>query len=141
KRSWSPDVDGTDRWGSCQLAAADVAAPLANAPLYAAHPPLLHSPRQLGCTLCHGGQGRATTAKAAHGDVEHWDEPLLPRGYEEAGCGSCHSGLKVGSPALIKKGQSVVAEVKCVTCHHDSAAPDLATIGLHGFRADWHAKH
>jgi mono/diheme cytochrome c family protein len=141
KQIWSPELDVTDRCGSCHLAAADVAAPLKEAPLFAAHPPVPHAPRQLGCTLCHGGQGRATTQTAAHGDVAHWDEPLLPRGYEQAGCGSCHSGLNVGAPAAIKKGQAVVAEVKCASCHHDAVAPDLAGIGLRAFRADWHAKH
>ena len=33
--------------------------------------------QEFGCTSCHGGQGFATTTAGAHGDVEHWDEPLL----------------------------------------------------------------
>jgi mono/diheme cytochrome c family protein len=141
KQIWSPDLEVTDRCGSCHLAAGDFAAPVAGAPLYAAHPPIPHNPRQLGCTLCHGGQGRATTAEAAHGNVAHWDEPMLPHGYEQAGCGSCHSGLQIGNAARIAKGKSLVAEVKCNGCHHDNLAPALDTMGLHDFRGDWHAQH
>jgi mono/diheme cytochrome c family protein len=137
---WKPELDVTDRCGSCHLAAAG-AAPL-DGKLFAAHPPTPHDPRQLGCTPCHGGQGRASSAVAAHGHVEHWDEPMLPKGYVEAGCGTCHSGLKIGPQKLIDKGRSVAAEVKCDGCHHvGGMTRDLAGIGLHGFRADWHAKH
>ena len=142
KQIWKPDLEVTDRCGSCHLGAADAAAPLADDPLYAAHPPIPHDPRQLGCTICHGGQGRATTRAGAHGDVAHWDDPLLERGYAEAGCGTCHSGLKVGPAKLVDKGRALVAEVKCNACHGGgNGAPDLSGIGLHGFRADWHAKH
>lgn len=141
KQIWRPDLDVTDRCGSCHLAAADVVVPVAGAPLYAAHPHIPHEPRQLGCTICHGGQGRATTKQAAHGHVAHWDDPLLPHGYEEAGCGTCHSGLKVGPAALVDKGRSVVAEVKCAGCHDGSGARALDGVGLRGFRADWHQKH
>jgi mono/diheme cytochrome c family protein len=140
KQIWTPELEVTDRCGSCHLAAGDVAAPLAGTPLYAAHPPVPHEPRHFGCTICHGGQGRATTETAAHGHVQHWDDPLLERGYAEAGCGTCHSGLKVGPQKLVDKGRALVAEVKCATCH-GNGAPDLGGIGLHGFRADWHAKH
>jgi mono/diheme cytochrome c family protein len=130
---WRPELEVTDRCGSCHLAAAG-AAPL-DGKLFAAHPPTPHDPRQFGCTVCHGGQGRATTAVAAHGNVAHWDEPLLPRGFAEAGCGTCHSGVKIGAQKLADKGRGIFAEVKCASCH------DLSGVGLKGFRADWHAKH
>lgn len=142
KQIWTPELEVTDRCGSCHLAAADAAGPLTGNPLYAAHPPIPHAPRQFGCAVCHGGQGRATSARAAHGLAAHWDEPLLARGYEQAGCGTCHSGLKIGPAKLVDKGRALVAEVKCATCHAaGNGAPDLSTMGLHGFRADWHAKH
>jgi len=142
KQIWTPELEVTDRCGSCHLAAADAAGPLTGNPLYAAHPPIPHSPRQFGCVVCHGGQGRATSERAAHGLARHWDEPLLARGYEQAGCGTCHSGLKIGPAKLVDKGRALVAEVKCATCHAaGNGAPDLSTMGLHGFRADWHAKH
>ena len=142
KQIWTPELEVTDRCGSCHLAQADAAAPLTGRPLFAAHPPIPHSPRQFGCTVCHGGQGRATSKKAAHGQVQHWEEPLLARGYEQAGCGTCHSGLKVGPAKLVDKGRALVAETKCATCHAaGNGAPNLSAVGLHGFRPDWHAKH
>jgi mono/diheme cytochrome c family protein len=137
---WRPELEVTDRCGSCHLAAAG-AAPL-DGELFAAHPPVPHDPRQFGCTVCHGGQGRATSAVAAHGHVPHWDEPMLPRGFAQAGCGTCHSGLKIGAQKLVEKGAKVAAEVKCDGCHRaGGSAPELSGVGLHGFRTDWHAKH
>jgi hypothetical protein len=32
----------------------------------AAHKPVVHSPTEIGCTTCHGGQGQATEKDAAH---------------------------------------------------------------------------
>jgi mono/diheme cytochrome c family protein len=142
KQIWRPELAVVDRCSSCHLGI-DVAPPLAGKPLYAAHPPVPHEPRDMGCTVCHGGQGRATSAAAAHGDPEVWRDPMLPRGFEEAGCGACHSGLKIGSAKLIDAGRKIVDEAKCADCHRVGfeKAPDLSSIGLRGFRADWHAKH
>jgi mono/diheme cytochrome c family protein len=142
KQIWKPELAVVDRCPSCHLGM-DVGAPLAGAPLYAAHPPVPHEPREMGCTVCHGGQGRATSLAAAHGEPELWRDPMLPRGFEEAGCGGCHSGLKIGSAKLIEAGRKVVEGAKCADCHRVGfeKAPDLSTIGLRGFRADWHAKH
>jgi mono/diheme cytochrome c family protein len=141
KQVWKPELDIVDRCGSCHLATVG-AEPIAGDPLYAAHPPIPHDPRELGCTVCHGGQGRATRAADAHGRVEHWSDPLLPRGSEEAGCGTCHSGLRVGSAKLVEQGKKLFAEGKCAGCHDGKhGAPDLGGAGLHGFRPDWHARH
>lgn len=140
RQIWKPELEVADRCGSCHLAA-DGAAPIANEPLFAAHPSVPHAARDFGCTVCHGGQGRATSKAAAHGTVAHWTEPLLPRGFAEAGCGTCHSHLKVPVQKLFEKGRALVETSKCGECHRRAPAPDLGTIGLHGFRADWHQKH
>ena len=34
---------------------------------------------KFGCTSCHGGQGWAVDTADAHGEVAHWEEPLLSR--------------------------------------------------------------
>jgi mono/diheme cytochrome c family protein len=142
KQIWKPELEVVDRCASCHLAA-DGATPLAGEALFAAHPPIPHEPREMGCTVCHGGQGRATTAAAAHGGGTSWNDPLLPKGAAEAGCGTCHTGLKIGPAKLVEAGRKLVEGAKCVDCHGKGleGAPDLSTIGLHGFRADWHAKH
>ena len=43
-----------------------------------------HPIEKYGCTSCHGGQGWAIDAAAAHGPVEHWEEPLLGSQLGEA---------------------------------------------------------
>jgi mono/diheme cytochrome c family protein len=142
RQIWKPELAVVDRCASCHLTA-DGATPLAGDRLFAAHPPVPHEPREMGCTVCHGGQGRATTAAAAHGEVKFWNDPILPRGSAEAGCGTCHSGLKIGPAKVAEIGRTIFEGTKCVDCHRTSVegAPDLSTIGLHGFRPDWHAKH
>jgi mono/diheme cytochrome c family protein len=142
RQIWKPELGVVDRCPSCHLAT-DSAAPIPGHTLYAAHAPIPHEPRDFGCTVCHGGQGRATTAVDAHGNVAEWRDPMLARGYVEAGCGSCHSGLKVGPAKVVETGRGVVENAKCGGCHGKGfeKAPELSTIGLRGFRTDWHAKH
>ena len=58
-----------------------------------AHPGNLlehHPADKFGCTICHLGQGRATTLAAAHGDVPHWPEPMLRGDMVYTSCGRCH---------------------------------------------------
>ncbi len=142
KQIWKPDLEVVDRCASCHLGM-DAADALPGDRLFAAHPPIPHEPREMGCTVCHGGQGRATTAAAAHGQVKFWNDPILPSGLAEAGCGTCHSGLKVGPAKLAQTGRTIFDGAKCEDCHRNGlgGAPDLSTIGLRGFRPDWHAKH
>jgi mono/diheme cytochrome c family protein len=142
KQIWKPELGVVDRCPSCHLAT-DGFEPLSGDKLFAAHPALPHEPREMGCTVCHGGQGRATTAAAAHGEATGWRDPMLPVAFSEAGCGTCHSGLRVGVSDLVEKGRALLATSHCADCHAKGfeKAPLLDTIGLHGFRADWHAKH
>jgi mono/diheme cytochrome c family protein/Na+-transporting methylmalonyl-CoA/oxaloacetate decarboxylase gamma subunit len=143
KQIWRPELDRVDRCGSCHLGMVD-ATPDPHEPLFAAHPAIHHDVRDLGCTVCHGGQGRATSADAAHGEVEFWDEPMLPRAYLEAGCGVCHSGIAVagdvaalgkrfGAPRLVA-GKALSLQLGCRGCHKiggvgGEEGPDLANIG------------
>jgi mono/diheme cytochrome c family protein len=156
KQIWKPELGVVDRCASCHLAT-DGLAPIEGQKLFAAHPAIPHEPREFGCTVCHGGQGRATTAVAAHGDGRSGNEPMLSRGLYEAGCGTCHSNLKMGQAQLVEKGATLVRDSHCRDCHRSGnaaagaatataaagagPAPDLSTIGLHGFRSDWHTKH
>ena len=61
KQIWKPALGVTDRCTTCHLGMGGAAAPIAGHPLFGAHPPIPHDPREFGCTVCHGGQGRATT--------------------------------------------------------------------------------
>jgi mono/diheme cytochrome c family protein len=142
KQIWKPELAVVDRCTTCHVAT-DGDAPVPGDKLFAAHPAIPHEPREMGCTVCHGGQGRATTAAAAHGGGTSWNDPILPKGSAEAGCGTCHTGLKIGPAKLVEAGRTVVQGAKCGDCHDRAVAgaPDLSTIGLRGFRSDWHAKH
>ncbi len=73
-----PELNRVDRCTTCHLAVEDPSyggypQPLAYHPLHEQHPF-----EKFGCTICHRGQGRATTAADAHGNVPHWDQPMLP---------------------------------------------------------------
>jgi mono/diheme cytochrome c family protein len=142
RQIWKPQLATVDRCTSCHLAA-DRAAPLAANKLFAAHPPVSHEPREMGCTICHGGQGRATTAAAAHGAAKFCDDLMLPRGSFEAGCGNCHSGLKVGAAKLVQAGRKIIDGARCGDCHRIGfeRAPDLSAVGLRGFQTNWHIRH
>ncbi|MBI5494155.1 MAG: c-type cytochrome [Deltaproteobacteria bacterium] len=137
QQTWRPELGITDRCGSCHLGM--VGAPLEGDALFAAHPPVVHAPRELGCTVCHGGQGRATTREAAHGNVRFWDEPMLARADFQAGCGSCHTHVRLPAPALAARGAKVVEEQQCGACHQ--ATRRLDTVGLRGITPDWHERH
>ena len=142
---WKPELEVVDRCTSCHVAMGD-AEPMPGRRLFARHPEISHDPREFGCTMCHEGQGRATSEAAAHGDVAHWDDPILRPGTFEAGCGNCHSHIPVPAIALFRRGRQLYADSKCAACHRVEGAggdrgPDLSWVGLAGFRADWYTDH
>lgn len=106
----------------------------------------IHPPEKFGCTPCHGGQGLATTAEDAHGNVPHWEDPLIPAAYYQAGCGSCHTHLKVSGGSLAEYGARLFERNDCFACHRihgrgRGAGPDLSTIGVRPRRGEWHERH
>ncbi len=140
-----PDAGVVDRCQTCHLSHG-AASPLAGDRLFAEHPPIPHEVGQFGCTVCHGGQGRATTKADAHGRVRFWDEPMLDQGMAQAGCGSCHTGLYVPSVALGPRGEDLFRRHDCISCHRvdgvgRGTGPDLSSAGVKGFREDWHQDH
>jgi cytochrome c2 len=151
RQIWIPALGRVDRCVTCHLGyewagtlSASVPPPLAP------HPALpyleAHPFAEFGCTSCHGGQGFATETGAAHGDVEHWDEPLLDgRLAEHYGvsqaeliqmrCNGCHrrEDATAGMEA-INQGKVLFRKNKCLVCHTVEGrgglkAPDLTYIG------------
>ena len=129
-----PDLNRVDRCTTCHLAVDDPSyggypQPLAYHPLHEQHPV-----ERFGCTVCHRGQGRATTAADAHGNVPHWNEPMLPLRYIQASCGKCHQAAdNPGAPELAR-GQQVFEESGCRGCHKLGGAggivgPELDKVG------------
>lgn len=94
-----------------------------------------HAPERFGCTICHGGQGRATRLPAAHGRVAFWREPVLDRDLMGGRCAVCHRGATVPGEPYAGGGRRLFQEFGCQGCHDVdglSAArvgPSLAEIG------------
>lgn len=149
RQVWDPQLGITDRCMTCHMGVnnpnmKDVPQP------YAVHPDFeRHTFQRIGCTVCHEGQGTATTKHAAHVmedlngrygfyDEQHtgWGRPLLPLEYVQASCNKCHDVMEAPIPGAdhLNAGWQLVQEKGCKTCHYivDSGAkqaPELSTVG------------
>ncbi len=116
KQIWFQELGVIDRCETCHLGLTNDA--LAGAPQpFRTHPRIHHDAESFGCTPCHNGQGRATTADEAHGSVEYWERPLLPGSYIQAACGKCHKEENVPYAPLLNNGREYILESNCVACH------------------------
>jgi cytochrome c2 len=151
RQLWLPQLGRVDRCVTCHAGyewAGTLPATL-EAPL-APHPALpyldAHPFPEFGCTPCHGGQGFATATDAAHGHVEHWDEPLLDATLAarygltaaelmQIRCNGCHrrDDTTPGMDA-VNRGKELFRQNKCSVCHVVDGrgglkAPELTYIG------------
>ena len=78
-----------------------------------------HSVDRFGCTVCHHGQGAATTFLDAKAEDVFWDYPLLPPEMTEATCATCHDPdkLPAGQVPLLREGKRLYAAKGCGACH------------------------
>lgn len=82
-----------------------------------------HDIQKFGCVVCHGGQGMATEVKAAHGEVLHWEKPLLKGALLQSACAQCHdnlSELKIKNqvyPSEVIRAKTIFKESGCIGCH------------------------
>ncbi len=101
----------------------------------------VHNTNKVGCTVCHGGQGRATEIPAAHGFVHHWQYPLRTGEQTQISCTQCHTGkefFEKNTPA-IKEALEITDRVGCANCHtmkgqygvdwQGTLAPNISTEG------------
>ena len=95
-----------------------------------------HKIDEIGCTICHEGQGRATSVRgAAHEEIPHWSETMYPAEYVQAGCVKCHDPLQIAEKApIIAKGYQLFMDGGCLACHKlgdsgVSLGPELTRIG------------
>jgi cytochrome c2 len=149
KQTWNAKLEITDRCMTCHIGVdnpkmTDVPQP------YRVHPDIKpHAFNQIGCTVCHEGQGTATTKHAAHvmenlegrfGPFDEqemgWNRPMLPLEYVQASCNKCHNVMEAPVPGAeqLDAGWKVVQEKGCQTCHYivDSGAkqaPELSIVG------------
>ena len=132
------DLRRVDRCTTCHMAIDQPQLALAEEP-FTAHPGQYlqsHPMDTFGCTTCHGGQGLATEVKAAHGEVAHWEKPLLRGPFVQASCQKCHGDLEAISshvPQLLR-GRALYQELGCAGCHTvhgfgQTVSVDLSEVG------------
>lgn len=140
-----PELNRVDRCTTCHLAVEDPSyggypQPLAYHPLHDQHPF-----EKFGCTICHRGQGRATTTADAHGNVPHWEQPMLPLKYIQASCGQCHQAADNPAAPELARGQQVFETSGCRGCHKlagvgGNIGPELDKVGARR-SPEWLRKH
>ena len=138
KQHLVPALGRVDRCTTCHLAIEKPQLALAEEP-YKEHPGQYlkwHPPERFGCTVCHGGQGLATEVDAAHGDVKHWDQPLLRGDFVQASCWQCHGNVQEIAPLTPKlvRGRALFEATGCYACHAvkdvgQTVSQDLTEVG------------
>lgn len=113
---WLPELGVVDRCTSCHVAQKEAGLTDVSRQPYRPHPAIPHKSEQFGCTVCHRGQGAATTVEEAHNSTLAWEQPILPAKYIESSCGECHRGSLPGTPEL-NEGRRLLAREGCVHCH------------------------
>lgn len=123
-----------DRCTSCHLGIDDPLFAGARQPFKShPYPELLkkHPVEKYGCTICHGGQGLATTYEgAAHKTIEHWADPMVSKGLMQSRCGICHKiPESIGADRLVA-GRQLFKDLHCAGCHRigkegGDVGPDL----------------
>ena len=147
---WVAGLRRADRCVTCHQATAWKGFESAEEP-YRTHPvePLkLHPVEKFGCTSCHGGQGWAVDVSDAHGEIAHWEEPLLSRALGQdyslatdkgaliqMNCNICHRFDRETKGAdAINLAKRLVEEKGCRACHTINnrgghIGPDLTRVG------------
>jgi mono/diheme cytochrome c family protein len=150
-----PGLRTADRCVSCHVGMAPGESGITGPKAVAVHKRMPHDPAEFGCTVCHAGQGYATEQADAHGDVPHWPSPMIPVKYAYAGCGSCHTHVRVPNETALERGRHVFQRLDCYACHRVDGrggtlrvggvggmeGPDLSAIGARGVPAGWYAHH
>lgn len=131
------DLKKADRCTTCHMGIENPKFANAKNP-YKTHPGTFltdHPLDKFGCTICHRGQGRATTKAAAHGRISHWEKPMLEKEYVQVSCGKCHSEKKLKGASLLTLAKKLYLEKGCGNCHkikgisNGNIAPDLTVVG------------
>ena len=140
-----PELNRVDRCTSCHVTVEDPSygpshLPLAYHPYHDRHPF-----DKFGCTICHQGQGRATTREAAHGHVPFWDRPMLDMKYIQSACGKCHLPTDVPDAPKLAHGHEVFEKAGCIGCHKlhgigGVIGPELDNVGANR-SPEWLLKH
>ncbi len=113
---WLPEMGVVDRCTSCHMGLKEAGLADVSTQPYRPHPVIPHKLDQFGCTVCHRGQGAATTVEEAHNSMLASEQPILPAKYIESSCGECHRRPLPGTPQL-NQGRGLLSREGCVHCH------------------------
>ncbi|MEZ5070204.1 MAG: c-type cytochrome [Bacteroidales bacterium] len=126
-----PGLGTTDRCVTCHPVLEDPRFD-GNRPPLAAHPGAFltdHPVDDYGCTVCHGGQGRALNKREAFAQDPgvHWPHPMLEQPFIQSSCGRCHlalfpgesgpSGDTLSGTGVLARGRDIFAREGCLGCH------------------------
>jgi mono/diheme cytochrome c family protein len=116
-----PQLKAVDRCVSCHNGIDDPRMTDVPAP-HAVHPGDIlknHPVDRFGCTVCHQGQGPATTFEDAKAVDAFWDYPLLDRNFTQSSCLACHDLDRLPSQqvALVLEGRNLYQAKSCGSCH------------------------
>lgn len=111
-----------------------------------------HKFSDMGCTVCHDGQGRGLEEYFAHGEDHYWTEPMLGyvtqenwraefkgklkgKDFMQANCAQCHTEKDFKSTPAVNKGRELFIQKNCYGCHrmegisNGTLGPDLSDVG------------
>ena len=107
-----------------------------------------HRPAQVGCVVCHHGQGPQTKGVAhapfAHGRNDpYWERPMLRGAFVESSCVTCHAGHRaIKGAEIYNLGRRLFTERRCFGCHDSrrgtpswAGGPSLAHLKIKTGRA------
>jgi mono/diheme cytochrome c family protein len=147
-------LQSSDRCISCHVGMDSSEQGIRGSAVMAVHRPVVHDPAEFGCTICHGGQGGATEKQDAHGEVRFWPEPMLPKNFSQAGCGTCHSIPGIPNLETYELARGAFERLDCLACHRVDGrggvirpdglgmeGPDLSSTAISGYDKDWYRKH
>jgi hypothetical protein len=120
-RQYTACTGAVDRCPTCHSGMARRDLSRADIPLpYRSHGPGIgtHRPEKVGCTACHGGQGRVLDKDGSHAHPDGTgQDPLMTQPHIQASCARCHvPGEKAGQERLVE-GAAVYAALGCPVCH------------------------
>lgn len=147
RQIWVPETDVVDRCITCHLGHDSLQNPsmITDYPDHpfkatAGNPGVkiheLHNTEAFGCTVCHGGQGYATEIKAAHGEVHHWEKPLLKGALLQASCIQCHDNnvnLEINEKNYVSEivhAKNLFREFGCIGCHQIGGEGGVISVDL-----------
>jgi sulfur oxidation c-type cytochrome SoxX len=111
-----------------------------------------HKFSDIGCTVCHEGQGRGLEEYFAHGEDHFWTEPMLGyvtqetwradfkeklkgKEFMQANCAQCHTEKDFKSTPVVNRGRELFIQKNCYGCHriegisNGTLGPDLSDVG------------